>query len=217
MSARLPSDFPLGTLVVNLTGSFALGVLVGASATHRVAFVLGTGFTGGYTTFSTWMVESRAARRGRRVVPLLRNLWLSMLRARHRRGGFLRRAGDRVISAGLKLDVYFGESLDSGRRMANEALMDCFARHELEVAALYRGIEGFGIGRRIHTERFPDISTDLPLIAEAIDTRERIEAVLPDVHAIVDKGLVTIEHSLLAVGEDVAPPSSPTVPGPPAG
>jgi PII-like signaling protein len=108
-----------------------------------------------------------------------------------------------VISAGLKLDVYFGESLMSGRRMANEALMGCFALHGLEVAALYRGIEGFGIGRRIHTERFPDISTDLPLIAEAIDTRERIEAVLPDVHAIVDKGLVTIEHSLVAVGEDV--------------
>ena len=108
-----------------------------------------------------------------------------------------------MISAGLKLDVYLGESLDSGRRMANDVLMDCFARHELEVAALYRGIEGFGIGRRIHTERFPDISVDLPLIAEAIDTRERIEAVLPDVDAIVDKGLVTIEHSLLAVGEGV--------------
>src|SRR3954454_10119744 len=87
--------------------------------------------------------------------------------------------------------------------MANDARMDCFARHDLEVAALYRGIEGFGIGRRIRTERFPDISTDLPLIAEAIDTRERIEAVLPDVHALIDKGLVTIEHSLLAVGDDV--------------
>jgi PII-like signaling protein len=108
-----------------------------------------------------------------------------------------------VISAGLKLDVYFGESLASGAQMASEALMDCFARHQPEVAALYRGIEGFGIGRRIHTERFPDISVDLPLVAEAIDTRERIEAVLPDVHAIVDKGLVTIEHSLLATGDDV--------------
>ena len=43
-----------------------------------------------------------------------------------------------MISAGLKLDVYFGESLNSGRRMANEALMDCFAEHSLEVAALYR-------------------------------------------------------------------------------
>jgi len=108
-----------------------------------------------------------------------------------------------VISAGLKLDVYFGESATSDRRMAHNALMDCFARHEIEVAALYRGIEGFGIGRRVHTERFPDVSTDLPLIAEAIGTRERVESVLPAVDAIIDKGLVTIEHSLLAVGDDV--------------
>ena len=108
-----------------------------------------------------------------------------------------------MISAGLKLDVYFGESLRVGRRMASDALMDCFERHELEVAALYRGIEGFGIGRRIHTERFPDISTDLPLVAEAIDTRERIEGVLGEVDSIVDRGLVTLEHSHLAVGEDV--------------
>jgi fluoride exporter len=79
VSARLPSDFPIGTLVVNLTGSFALGVLVGASVTHRVAFVLGTGFLGGYTTFSTWMVESERLGEVSDVVALLRNLWLPIL------------------------------------------------------------------------------------------------------------------------------------------
>lgn len=79
VSARLPSDFPLGTLVVNLTGSFALGVLVGASVTHRILFVLGTGFMGGYTTFSTWMVESERLGEVGEVASLLRNLWLSML------------------------------------------------------------------------------------------------------------------------------------------
>lgn len=79
VSARLPSDFPLGTLAVNLTGSFALGVLVGASVTHRILFVLGTGFMGGYTTFSTWMVESERLGEVGEVAPLLRNLWLSML------------------------------------------------------------------------------------------------------------------------------------------
>ncbi len=79
VSARLPSDFPLGTLVVNLTGSFALGVLVGASVPHRVALLLGTGFMGGYTTFSTWMVESVRLGEVANLAFLLRNLWLSML------------------------------------------------------------------------------------------------------------------------------------------
>jgi len=91
VSARLPSDFPLGTLVVNLTGSFALGVLVGASVTHRVAFLLGTGFLGGYTTFSTWMVESERLGEAGDVVLLVRNLWLSML------------AGVAVAAAGFSL------------------------------------------------------------------------------------------------------------------
>ena len=39
----------------------------------------GTGFTGGYTTFSTWMVESERLGEVGDVVSLLRNLWLSML------------------------------------------------------------------------------------------------------------------------------------------
>lgn len=109
-----------------------------------------------------------------------------------------------MIGDGLKLDVYFGESLDVDGRPASEVLMELVAECGVAVGALYRGIEGFGIGRRIHAERFPDVSTDLPLIAEAIDTRERIEALLERVDAIVDKGLVTVEHSLLATGGDVA-------------
>jgi fluoride exporter len=56
-----PARFPLGTLVVNVTGSFALGLLtefgagiVGADA----AWIIGVGLLGGYTTFSTVSVES---------------------------------------------------------------------------------------------------------------------------------------------------------------
>lgn len=58
VTARWPTDFPLGTLVVNLTGGFVLGTLVGLSVANDVLFVFGTGLLGGYTTFSTWMVES---------------------------------------------------------------------------------------------------------------------------------------------------------------
>jgi CrcB protein len=79
VSAWLPSDFPLGTLVVNLTGSFGLGILVGMAAPHRVMFLLGTGFGGGYTTFSTWMVESVRLGESGNTAALLRNLWMSML------------------------------------------------------------------------------------------------------------------------------------------
>jgi CrcB protein len=59
VTAGRPGDFPWGTFVVNLTGGFALGVLTGLGVTGDALLVLGTGFLGGYTTFSTWMVEAQ--------------------------------------------------------------------------------------------------------------------------------------------------------------
>ena len=79
VAARLPSDFPLGTLVVNLSGTVPLGLLIGAAVPHRTLLVLGTGFLGGYTTFSTWMVESERLGEVGDVLLLLANLFLSLL------------------------------------------------------------------------------------------------------------------------------------------
>lgn len=59
---RWRTAFPMGTLVVNVTGAFAAGLLLGVAAGRSVpdlALVAGgIGFLGGYTTFSTWMVET---------------------------------------------------------------------------------------------------------------------------------------------------------------
>ena len=41
-----------------------------------------------------------------------------------------------MTRAGLKLDVYFGDALTSGAHLTSDALVECFARHGLEVAAL---------------------------------------------------------------------------------
>jgi fluoride exporter len=56
-SGRL-TEFPLGTLVVNLSGCLVLGLLVGVAAPHRTMELLGTATIGSYTTFSTWMLET---------------------------------------------------------------------------------------------------------------------------------------------------------------
>jgi fluoride exporter len=48
---------PRGTLFVNLTGAFVAGLVTGLGASSTVLLIAGTGFLGGYTTFSTWMVE----------------------------------------------------------------------------------------------------------------------------------------------------------------
>jgi fluoride exporter len=71
ISAGRRAEFPLGTLVVNLSGAFALGVLTGAGVAGTWLFVLGTGFLGSFTTFSTWMFETeRLAEDGEDAVAL---------------------------------------------------------------------------------------------------------------------------------------------------
>jgi PII-like signaling protein len=114
-----------------------------------------------------------------------------------------------VITDALKLSVYFGDAATAGSELASDALIRRLAEREVRVAALLRGVEGFGINRRIHAERFPDISTDLPLLAVAVDQRERIESLLDDVDAIISHGLVTLEHARLATDEDVAEATFP--------
>jgi fluoride exporter len=68
--ARWGSTFPWGTLVVNLTGSLAIGVVMtlllarGADPAYRLLLV--TGFLGGYTTFSAFSFETLALLEARR-------------------------------------------------------------------------------------------------------------------------------------------------------
>ena len=59
VTSRYPSAFPFGTFAVNLTGGFLLGLLTGLGVQGDALLVFGTGLLGGYTTFSTWMVEAQ--------------------------------------------------------------------------------------------------------------------------------------------------------------
>jgi CrcB protein len=65
VQSRQRSAFPFGTLVVNVGGCFALGLLAGLQASSQTTLLLGTATIGSYTTFSTWMLEThRPAQEG---------------------------------------------------------------------------------------------------------------------------------------------------------
>ncbi|MDR7250748.1 fluoride efflux transporter CrcB [Bacillus sp. NMCN6] len=55
---KFSSNFPLGTLFVNLTGSFLLGWMVGKGLHSELYAFLGIGFMGAFTTFSTFKLEN---------------------------------------------------------------------------------------------------------------------------------------------------------------
>jgi fluoride exporter len=56
---HLDDRWPTGTLLVNVAGSFVLGLVVGASPSESAVALLGTGFCGGLTTYSAFAVQTR--------------------------------------------------------------------------------------------------------------------------------------------------------------
>ena len=79
VSDRTGGGFPWGTLVVNVTGSFLLGLLFAMTAERAIlpAEIRGPvmiGFIGAYTTFSTYMLESWILIEGGAYLPALANL-----------------------------------------------------------------------------------------------------------------------------------------------
>ena len=79
VSAAVGRAFPWGTLAVNLGGALALGVLAGAGVGGDALRLAGTGFLGGYTTFSTWMLETHRLAEDGRARPAFANVALSLL------------------------------------------------------------------------------------------------------------------------------------------
>ena len=92
-----------------------------------------------------------------------------------------------------KLTVYTGDSFRYGRKILYRAIVEMLHDSGIAGATVIHGMEGYGADKRIHTARILDLSSDLPVMIVAIDRPEKIEAVLPQLSAMVDKGLVTTE------------------------
>ncbi len=101
-------------------------------------------------------------------------------------------------SEALKLAFYFGEHDRHRGRFLSEAVLDLFERRELASGVLLRGAEGFGAGQRLQTDRLLSLSEDLPLVAVAVDSPERIEAAVPELVEMAGDGLLTLERARFA-------------------
>ncbi len=106
----------------------------------------------------------------------------------------------------LKLTALLGERdrSDDGRLLVDD-LLDLLGRHKVAGSVLLRGIEGFGLRRRLATERLLTLSEDLPLMAVATDEPERIGALLGEADALMAHGLLTLERArAIGPGETIA-------------
>ena len=94
---------------------------------------------------------------------------------------------------GLLARVYVGESDTWHGKPLYEAIVHLLLERGMAGATVLRGIEGFGAKAHLHTTRILRLSEDLPVLIEIVDQEDRINAILPELDAMVGDGLITLE------------------------
>lgn len=95
----------------------------------------------------------------------------------------------------LLLRIFIGESDKHEHRPLYEAIVKQARAAHLAGATMMRGPMGFGKSSRIHTEKILQLSMDLPVVIEIVDSEENIDAFLPRLDDLLSEAgaLVTLE------------------------
>src|SRR6202789_2860718 len=93
----------------------------------------------------------------------------------------------------LLLRIFIGESDHWEHKPLYEAIVLKAREHHLGGATVLRGPMGFGKTSRLHTAKILNLSTDLPLVIEIVDSEEKINGFLPELDKMISGGLVTLE------------------------
>ena len=91
--------------------------------------------------------------------------------------------------------IFIGESDKYHGKPLYQALLEKLRAKGLAGATVLRGVAGFGASSVMHTDKVLRLSLDLPLIIEVVETEEAIQAILPELDAMIGGGLVTLERA----------------------
>jgi PII-like signaling protein len=93
----------------------------------------------------------------------------------------------------ILLRIFIGESDRWEHKPLYEAIVLKAREMHLGGATVLRGPMGFGKTSRLHTAKVMQLSMDLPLLIEIVDSEEKINAFLPILDTMISGGLVTLE------------------------
>ena len=94
----------------------------------------------------------------------------------------------------ILLRIFIGENDHWQGRPLYEAIVLKARELHLAGATVLRGPMGFGAHSRLHTTKLLRLSEDLPIVIEIVDSKEKIDQLLPFVDEAVREGLVTLER-----------------------
>lgn len=113
--------------------------------------------------------------------------------------------GERVL-----MRIHIGESDHFEGKPLYRQIVELLRSRQYAGATVMRGMMGFGATAHLHTDRFLELSTDLPIVIECIETEEKIEAILPELDKMLGGGLITLERAKVIMYRAELPPDRRT-------
>ncbi len=96
--------------------------------------------------------------------------------------------GERVL-----MRIHIGERDKFKGEPLYWAIVQLLRKRHYAGATVTRGIMAFGASSRIHSAKFLELSLDLPIVIECVETQEKIDEILPELDTMVSGGLITLE------------------------
>lgn len=96
------------------------------------------------------------------------------------------------IRSAKKITIYADETDKVHGKPVYETVMEICYRNKIAGVSVFRGVAGYGGQRVFHTAKILELSTNLPVKIEIIDSEESINEVLPEITSLITKGLVEI-------------------------
>jgi uncharacterized protein len=100
----------------------------------------------------------------------------------------------KIPTDGYLLRIFIGESDHWQGKPLYEAIVLKARELHLAGATVLRGPMGFGANSRLHTTKILRLPEDLPMIVEVVDSKEKIDELMPFIDETVKEGLVTLER-----------------------
>jgi PII-like signaling protein len=92
------------------------------------------------------------------------------------------------------LRIFISEQDKYQHKPLYHQILNILRSEKIAGATVLRGIAGFGAKSHIHSASILDISNNLPLVIEAVDTEASIRQVLPKLDEMITDGLITLEN-----------------------
>jgi uncharacterized protein len=99
----------------------------------------------------------------------------------------------------VKLSIYLSDGAKHHGVPVYTSLLDFLFKSGVYGATVLKGVAGFGTTHRIHSAHILEISDHLPIKIEIVETRDKIEELLPEIERRTGSGIIEIQETRVVV------------------